>query len=110
MQAEEREAGRTSALDPAAPVPFRVVSRMTFAFRLHPLGDLEFVSELEHDLLLLEKSGSRIADSRCGLGCNLLFSCRLLRCALLSGLHRCGCPRFLAGCLLGWSKRAVDFG
>jgi hypothetical protein len=28
---------------------------MPFALRLHPLGDLEFVVELKHDLLLLEK-------------------------------------------------------
>jgi hypothetical protein len=47
-----------------------------------------------------KKSGSRLADSRCGLGCNLLLS-RLLRCGHLSGLDRCGCLRFLAGRLLG---------
>jgi hypothetical protein len=28
---------------------------MPLALRLHPLGDLEFVAELEHDLLLSEK-------------------------------------------------------
>ena len=52
MQVEERVAGRASALDTAAPVPLWVVTRMTFALRLHPLGDLEFVVELKHDLLL----------------------------------------------------------
>src|SRR5271156_5446747 len=58
-----------------------------------------------------EKSGSRLADSRCGLGCNLLLSL-LLRCGLLSGLDRRGRLRFLAGCLLGlWgSKRGLGFG
>jgi hypothetical protein len=28
---------------------------MPVALRLHPLGDLEFVVELKHDLLLLKK-------------------------------------------------------
>ena len=63
----EREAGRTSALDPAGPAPLRVVMWMAFALRLHPLGNLEFVVELKHDPLLKEKSGSRIADPRCAL-------------------------------------------
>jgi hypothetical protein len=55
MQVKEREASGASTLDSAASVPLRVVTWMTFAFRLHPLGDLEFVVELKHDLLLLEK-------------------------------------------------------
>jgi hypothetical protein len=55
MQVKEREASGTSALDSAASVSLRVVTWMTFAPRLHPLGDLEFVGELKHDLLLLEK-------------------------------------------------------
>ena len=60
MQIEKRVAGRTSALDAAMPVSLRVVTWMAFALRLHPLGDLEFVVELKHDLLLMKKSGSRI--------------------------------------------------
>jgi hypothetical protein len=55
MQVEEREASGAAALDSAASFPLRVVAGMPFAFRLHPLGDLEFVVELKHDLLLLEK-------------------------------------------------------
>jgi len=55
MQVKEREASGTSALDSAASVSLRVVTWMPFALRLHPLGDLEFVVELKHDLLLLEK-------------------------------------------------------
>jgi len=55
MQFEKREAGRASTLDSAASVSLRVVTWMPFALRLHPLGDLEFVVELKHDLLLLEK-------------------------------------------------------
>jgi len=55
MQVEEREASGASTLDSAASVPIRVVGWMTFASRLHPLGDLEFVVELKHDLLLLER-------------------------------------------------------
>jgi hypothetical protein len=59
MQVEEREASGASTLDSAASFSLRVVTGMTFAFRLHPLGDLEFVVELKHDLLLWKKSGSR---------------------------------------------------
>jgi hypothetical protein len=55
MQVEQREAGRASTLDSAASISLRVVTWMTFALRLHPLGDLEFVVELKHDLLRLEK-------------------------------------------------------
>jgi hypothetical protein len=55
MQVKEREASGTSALDSAASVSLRVVTWMPLALRLHPLGDLEFVGELKHDLLLLEK-------------------------------------------------------
>jgi hypothetical protein len=55
MQVKEREASGASALDSAASVPLRVVTRMPLALRLHPLGDFEFVAELEHDLLLSEK-------------------------------------------------------
>jgi hypothetical protein len=47
-----------------------------------------------------KKNGSRLADSRCGLGSNFLLSRRLLRCGLLSGLGRCGCLGFLGGGLL----------
>src|SRR6266702_1597024 len=59
-----------------------------------------------------KKSGSRLADSRCGLGCNLLLSRRLLRCGLLSGLDRRRCLRFLGGGLLGLrgSKSGFGFG
>src|ERR1700722_3303644 len=112
MQVQGREASGGSPLDSAASLSLRVVARVPFALRLHPLGDLESVVELKHDLLLLEKSGCRLADSRYGLGCNLLLSRRLLRCGLLGGLHRCRRLRFLAGCLLGlWgSKRGLGFG
>jgi hypothetical protein len=55
MQVKEREASGASALDSAASVSLRVVAWMPFALRLHPLGDFEFVVELKHDLLLLEK-------------------------------------------------------
>jgi hypothetical protein len=55
MQVEEREAGRASTLDASSSVTLRVVARVPVAFCLHPLGDLEFVVELKHDLLLLEK-------------------------------------------------------
>jgi hypothetical protein len=55
MQVKEREASGASALDSAAPVPLRVVTRVPVAFRLHPLGNLEFVVELKHDLLLFGK-------------------------------------------------------
>jgi hypothetical protein len=55
MQVKEREASGTSSLDSVASFPLRVVPWMTFALRLHPLGDLEVVAELKHDLLLLEK-------------------------------------------------------
>ena len=55
MQVKEREASGASTLDSAASVPLRVVTWMPFAFRLHPLRDLESVAELEHDLLLSEK-------------------------------------------------------
>jgi hypothetical protein len=55
MQVKEREASGASTLDSAASVSLRVVTRMPLALRLHPLGDLEFVAELEHDLLLSEK-------------------------------------------------------
>jgi len=55
MQVKERETSGASALDASSSVPLRVVTWMTLAFRFHPLGDLEFVVELKHDLLLLEK-------------------------------------------------------
>ena len=55
MQIKEREASGASTLDSAASVPLRAVTWTTFALRLHPLRDLEFVIELKHDLLLLEK-------------------------------------------------------
>jgi hypothetical protein len=55
MQVKEREASGTCALDSAASVSLRVVTWMPVAFCLHPLGDFEFVVELKHDLLLLEK-------------------------------------------------------
>jgi hypothetical protein len=61
MQVKEREASGASALDSAASVSLRVVTRMPFALRLHPLGDLEFVGELKHDLLLLEKEREPIS-------------------------------------------------
>src|SRR5260370_27477663 len=59
-----------------------------------------------------KKSGSRLADSRCGLGCNLLLSRLLLRCGLRSSFDWRGCLRFLAGRLLGlWgSKCGLGFG
>ena len=55
MQLKEREASGASALDSAASVSLRVVTRMPLALRLDPLGDLEFVAELKHDLPLSEK-------------------------------------------------------
>jgi hypothetical protein len=61
MQVKEREASRASTLDSAASFPLRVVTWMTFALRLHPLGNLEFVVELKHDLLLLEKEREPIS-------------------------------------------------
>jgi hypothetical protein len=61
MQVKEREASGTSALDSVASVSLRVVTWMPFALRLHPLGDFEFVVELEHDLLLLEKEREPIS-------------------------------------------------
>jgi hypothetical protein len=61
MQVKEREASGASTLDSAAPIPLRVVTWMPFALRLHPLGDLEFVVELKHDLLLLEKEREPIS-------------------------------------------------
>jgi hypothetical protein len=54
MHVKEREACGASALDSAS-FSLRVVTWMPFALRLHPLGDLEFVVELKHDLLLLGK-------------------------------------------------------
>jgi hypothetical protein len=35
--------------------PLQLLTRVPVAFRFHPLGNLEFVVEPEHDLLLLEK-------------------------------------------------------
>jgi hypothetical protein len=55
MKVEEREASRASTLDSAASVRLRVVAWVPVALGLYPLGDLEFVVELKHDLLLLEK-------------------------------------------------------
>ena len=55
MQVKEREASGASTLDSAASFSLRVVAWMPVAFRLHPFGNLEFVVELKHDLLLLEK-------------------------------------------------------
>ena len=55
MQVKERKASGASTLDSATPIPLRVVTWMPFTLRLHPLGDLEFVVELKHDLFLLEK-------------------------------------------------------
>jgi hypothetical protein len=54
VQVEEREAGGAPTLDSATSISFRVVTWMTFALRLHSFGNLEFVVELKHDLLLLE--------------------------------------------------------
>jgi hypothetical protein len=48
MQVKEREASGASTLDSAASFSLRVVTRMPFALRLHPLGNLEFVVELKH--------------------------------------------------------------
>ena len=39
----------------------RQIERVPVAFRLHPLGDLEFVVEPKHDLLLLEKAREPIS-------------------------------------------------
>jgi hypothetical protein len=55
MQVKEREASGASTLDSASSFSLRVVSWMPFALRLYPFSDLEFVVELKHDLLLLEK-------------------------------------------------------
>ena len=55
MQVKEREASGAATLDSAASFSLRVITWMPFAFRLHPLGDLESVVELKHDLVLLEK-------------------------------------------------------
>ena len=57
-----------------------------------------------------KKSGSHLADSRCGLGCNVLLSRRLLRCGLLSGFDRRRCLRFLGGSLLGLRGSKSDLG
>src|SRR5207302_7208200 len=59
-----------------------------------------------------KKSGSHLADSRCGLGCNVLLRSRLLCCGLLSGFDRRRCLRFLGGCLLGLrgSKSGLGLG
>ena len=51
----EREACGAPTLDSAASFSLRVVTRVPVAPRLYPLGDLEFVVELKHDLLLLRK-------------------------------------------------------
>jgi len=59
MEVEQGETGGTSALDAASSIPLRVVTRVPLASGFDPLGDLEFVRELEHDLLLRERSGSR---------------------------------------------------
>jgi len=61
MQVKEREAGRASAFDSTASFSLWVVTGMPFALRLHPLGDFEFVVELKHDLLLLEKEREPIS-------------------------------------------------
>jgi hypothetical protein len=61
MQVKEREASGASTLDSAASVPLRVVARMPFALRFYPLGDIEFVAELKHDLLLLGKEREPIS-------------------------------------------------
>jgi hypothetical protein len=61
MQVKEREASGASTLDSTASVPLRVVARVPVALRLHPLGNLEFVVELKHDLLLLEKEREPIS-------------------------------------------------
>ncbi len=53
MEVEQGEAGGASALDAASSIPLRVVAGMPVALGLDPLGDLESVRELEHDLLLL---------------------------------------------------------
>src|SRR5260370_1337824 len=42
-----------------------------------------------------KKSGSHLADSRCGLGCNLFLNRRLLRCGLLIIFDRRRCLRSL---------------
>jgi len=54
MQVKESEAGGASALDSAASVPLRVVTRVPVALGLHPFRNLEFVVKLKNDLLLIE--------------------------------------------------------
>src|SRR5271170_4207395 len=88
MQIEEREASRASTLDASSPLAFRVITRVPIAFSLHPLGNLEFVVQLKHRLLLLEKSGSRLSGSRCWLACSFLLRCGLLRCGFGSRFDR----------------------
>ena len=61
MQVEERKAGRTSSFDASSSVALRVVARVPVAPRLNPLGDLEFVVELKHDLLLFGKERESIS-------------------------------------------------
>ncbi len=49
MLTEEGIAGRAAALNTATPIALRVIARVALALRLHPLGDLQFVGEPEHD-------------------------------------------------------------
>jgi hypothetical protein len=53
VEIEQGEAGGASAFDAAPSIPLRVVAGMPVAPGLDPLGNLESVRELEHDLLLL---------------------------------------------------------
>jgi hypothetical protein len=48
----ERKATRAGAADSGTAVLFWVVAGMPRAFALHPLGDLQFVGELQHHILL----------------------------------------------------------
>jgi hypothetical protein len=59
---------------PPRPFTFRVLARVPVAFRFHPLGNLEFVVELKHRLLLLDESGSHWSGSRGVLGCGFLLA------------------------------------
>jgi len=53
VEVEQGKAARASALDAAPSIPLRVIARVPLAPGLDPLGDLESVGELEHDLLLI---------------------------------------------------------
>jgi len=55
VKVEQGKAARASAFDAAPSIPLRVIAGMPVALSLDPLGDLESVRELEHDLLLRGK-------------------------------------------------------